>query len=271
MSEYKYINDAEREWTEKYEGTYTPEEIELNKKLRDACAQENLDFTVIEELLKQGADPLGGTELYGWDLLEHIYGDTIACDSRDSDSINLPKLTQLFLSYGMNIDNPRIPYDGEFSLNPIWHFSHIANENTIAALKMLLDHGLSAESFAEFWDHSFTDYCLIDCGDPQNDPLWNYECTWTLKMLLLGASYDHILNDDEGLKEFICFKHNNYDLCNFRNWNNYEYFFDTSHCQKNPHIYGSIVHITDKITGKEVWKIGIGVAGRKTLTQHSAH
>ena len=28
MSEYKYINDAEREWTEKYEGTYTPEEIE---------------------------------------------------------------------------------------------------------------------------------------------------------------------------------------------------------------------------------------------------
>ena len=46
MSEYKYINDAEREWTEKYEGTYTPEEIELNKKLRDACAQENLDFTV---------------------------------------------------------------------------------------------------------------------------------------------------------------------------------------------------------------------------------
>ena len=28
---------------------FSKEEIELNKKLRDACAQENLDFTVIED------------------------------------------------------------------------------------------------------------------------------------------------------------------------------------------------------------------------------
>ena len=33
MSEYQYANDYEREETQKYEGTYTPEEIQLNNKL----------------------------------------------------------------------------------------------------------------------------------------------------------------------------------------------------------------------------------------------
>lgn len=265
MSEYNYINDAEREWTQKYEGTYTPEEIALNKKLQDACSKEPLDFVLIEELLGQGADPLGGTEICGWDLLEHIYGDTVVCESQDSNSVNLPRLTELFLKYGMDVGNPRIPYDGDFSLNPLWHFAHIANENAIYALKMLLDHGLSAADFAEFWGHSMTDYCIVDCGDPQNDPFWNYDCTWTIKMLLLGASYDHILEADEGLREFICCELNSYDVHNFRNWNDYEYFFDTSHCDKNPHIYGSVLHIYDKASGNEVWKMGIGSAGRKVL------
>ena len=74
MTEYKYLNDYERECTQKYEGTYTPEEIELNKMLKEECYKETIDYTAVEELLKQGADPLGGTELYGWDLLDHIYG-----------------------------------------------------------------------------------------------------------------------------------------------------------------------------------------------------
>ena len=39
MSEYKYINNYERDKTQKYEGTYTPEEIELNKKLFDECSK----------------------------------------------------------------------------------------------------------------------------------------------------------------------------------------------------------------------------------------
>ena len=33
MGGYEYTNDYEREHTQKYEGIYTPEEIELNKKL----------------------------------------------------------------------------------------------------------------------------------------------------------------------------------------------------------------------------------------------
>ena len=73
MNGYEYSNEKEQKETQKYEGIYTPEEIELNKKLIGACAEDATDFAYIEELLKQGADPLGGTALFGWDLLIHIY------------------------------------------------------------------------------------------------------------------------------------------------------------------------------------------------------
>ena len=81
-------------------------------------------------------------------------------------------------------------------------------------------------------------------------------------MLLLGASYDHILNSDEGLREFICFDCNEYDIHDFREWDKFEYYFDTSHCDKNPELYKSVIHIYEKESGAEIWKIGVGRAGR---------
>lgn len=264
MSEYNYSNDYEREQTQKYEGTYSPEEIELNKRLEHECDKDDIDFSLVEELLKQGADPLGGTSVYGWGLLDHVYGELVG-GSQDSDSINLPKITELFLKYGMNVDAPRVPYDGDNSLNPLWELTFSANENSIVALKMLLDHGLSADSFAEFWDHSMFDLCNIECGDPENDEFWNKYCVWTFKMVLLGATYDHILKDDEDLRSFICCSFNTADIHIFRDWDDFEYHFDTSHCGRYSEIYGSIVHIFSKKTGEEVWTIGVGKLGRNNL------
>ncbi len=264
MSDYMYIDDYERQETQKYEGAYTPEEIELNKKLYEECSKKVIDFEAVEELLKQGADPLGGTAVGGWGLLDHVYDD-IVCDSQDNASIDLPKLTELFLKYGMDVDNPRVPYDGANSLHPLWEYAFVTNENAIWALKMLLDHGLSADSFAEFWGHSIFDFFHCSYGDPQNNEFWNYACTWTFKMLMLGASYDHVLNADESLREFICCDYNTYDLHNFRDWDTYKYYFDTTHCEKYPTLYGSIIHIYEKDSGIEVWKIGAGLAGRKLL------
>ena len=268
MPEYKYISEAEREWTQKYEGVYMPEEIELNQQLyeecREECHKDQINFERVEELLKQGADPLGGTAIYGWDLLEHIYGELVF-DSQDSDGANIPELTELFLKYGMNIETPRIPYDSAFSLNPLWDFIFSVNENTAAAMKMLLDHGISASSFAEFWENAITDFFHLECGDPQNDVYWHSKCVWTFKMLLLGASYDHIFQNDTGIGEFICCSFNTNDIHLFRNWNDFEYFFDTSYCDRRPDLYGSILHIYCKKTGKEVWTIGVGTEGQKTL------
>lgn len=251
---YNYVDDYEREWTEKYEGAYTQEEIELNRKLSEECRKKKIDFLAIENLLKQGADPNGGTSVGGWGLLQHIYGDVIG-ESQDTDSIYLPRLTELFLKYGMDVDNPRVPYDWENSLHPLWTLTFVLNDNSILALKILLDHGISADSFGEFWGHSLFDFENIEFGDPENDEFWRNTYVWTLKMILLGASYDHILNQDEDLRRFICYKSNEKDIHMFRNWNDFEYHFDTSHCKDYFHPHGTIAHIFSKSTGEEVWTI----------------
>ena len=232
----------------------------------EECTKERVDYAAVEELLKQGADPLGGMAVSGWELLEHVY-EELVYDSFDLSSNNLPKITELFLKYGMDVDHPRIPYDDDFSLNPLWSFTFVMSENATQALKMLLDHGLSMDSFAEFMDHTMSDLINLECGDPENDEYWNNTCTWAFKMLLLGASYDHIYQNDECIRKIICSSYNSSDIHIFRNWNEFEYHFDTSHCEKYPELYGSIVHIYSKQTGEEVWTIGVGKAGKDALEE----
>ncbi len=258
MGDFEYRNDYEREATQKYEGTYTPEEIELNKRLFHECAKEHIDFSVVEELLKQGADPLGGTEICGWNLLDHVYGDLVG-GSQDNKSVDLPQITELFLNYGMDIDKPKIPYDGSNSINPMWEFAFVTNENAIQALNMLLDRGISVESFGEFWGHAIGDLIQIECGDPVKDEFWNDTCIWTLKMLMLAASYDYILDHDKDLQDFIGCSYNDYDIRNFKDWNRYRYEFDTSRCERNRELYKSVVRIYETDSGEEVWKIGVGL------------
>lgn len=250
------MNEYEMECTRQYEGLYTPEEIELNNKLYAECMKEVLDCDAIEELLRQGADPLGATAVSGWGLLEHIYGN-IVCDLYHSDCANLPRITKLFLKYGMDMDNPRVPYDGDNSLNPMWEFAFLVDENAIYTLKILLDKGLSADSAGEMWGHATFDLINIDCGDPNDDEFWNHECTVAMQMVMLCASYDHILNNDEDLRSFIGCSYNQYDLHKFRKWNDFYYQFDTSHCQRRPEFYKSVVSIFEKESKKEIWKVGI--------------
>lgn len=237
-----------------YEGVYSASEINLNKRLYEACSQKTVDLAEVESLLAQGADPLGGTAVSGWGLVNHVYSDLIS-ESQDNDSIDLPALTKLFLRFGMNVDDPRIPYDQANSLNPLWSFAFVPSQNAIVALKMLLDHGLSAESFGLFWGHAVNDiyFASIDPHDPFALE-WN---TWTLKMMLLGASYDSIAREDTDLMEFIGCGYNQYDLCLFRDWDRYAYEFDTSDCDQSPCFFGSTVHIYDNQSGYEVWQIKI--------------
>lgn len=251
------MNEYEIECTRKYEGIYTPEEIELNNKLYAECSKEVLDCDAIEKLLRQGADPLGATAVSGWGLLDHIYGEII-CDMDHSNCVNLPKVTELFLKYGMDVDNPRVPYDDDNSLHPMWKFAFVMNENAVYALEMLLDNGLSADAAGEMWGHTTFDLFNIECGDP-NDDDWNYELTWTMKMIMLCASYDHIIDNDEYLRDFIGCSYNSYDLHKFRKWDDFYYQFDTSHCSPYPEFNWSVVKIFEKETKKEVWKIGVNL------------
>jgi hypothetical protein len=78
-------------------------------------------------------------------------------------------------------------------------------------------------------------------------------------MLILIASYDHVLNNDEDLRRIIGVSYNTYDIHNFKNWNNYYFEFDTSRCEKYPELYGCVVRVYDVENNNEVWKIGFHV------------
>lgn len=253
MSEFKYINEYERDETQKYEGTYSAEEVELNKRLLAECSKENIDFDLVEELLKQGADPLGATEVYGWGLLEHVYEELVMNSYDDIGSINLPKITEVFLKNGMDIASPRIPYDGNNSIHPLRFFP--ADEYSIVAFKLLLDYGVDADSVAEFWDRCIFDQINVNYDDPNSEE-WHDWFVWLMKTIMLISSYDHIINNDEDLRNLIGYTYNSYDIHNFREWDNFYYEFDTSRCTRFPELLKSVVRIYDKNTNEEVWKIG---------------
>ncbi len=245
------MDEYEREQTKQLEGVYASNEIKLNKRLYDECMKEDVNFVLVEELLGQGADPLGATAECGWDLLLHIYGE-VAFQSREMDSKNLPQITELFLKYGMDIGKPRIPY-GDNSLHPLRYFPF--NENAIISLKMLLDDGVKADDVGEFWAGEAFDQINVVREDPNGECSQRFNCF--AKMLMLIASYDHILEADEYLRKFIGCHYNAYDVHKFREWNNFYYKFDTSHCEQHPELYKSVIRIYEKQTNKQVWKIGV--------------
>lgn len=238
-----------------FKDLYTNKEVELNKKLFNECIKEVVDFALVESLLKQGADPLGPTSLEEFDITEHIYGEIIL-DFCYNEGKNLPEITKIFLKHGMDISNPRVPYDSGNSSNPLWDFAFLANEYSAKTLKILLDSKIAYENIAEFWKHAVFDMVYVADVDP-NDPTCKEDVVWTMKMIMLCASYPHIINEDSDLREFICYELNDYDVSLFRAWDEYEYKFDTTFCETTPSLRNSIAKIYEKESKKEVWRICI--------------
>ena len=245
------MNEYEYKRTKAFEGIYTPEEIELNKRLYDECMKRTVDLDLVEQLLREGADPLGATAEKGWDLLLHVYGE-VALESGVTGSINLPKITELFLKYGMDVASPRIPYDEDDSIHPLRFFPF--NENAVASLKMILDRGVKAEDACELWAGEVDDQINV-CRDDPNSEEWRERFHYFAKTVMLIASYEHILEDDEGLRDFIGYRNNSYDVRKFREWNNFYYEFDTSRCKSHPELRGAVIRIYEKRTDKQVWQI----------------
>ena len=238
-----------------YTDVYTKEELELNRRLFEECIKENPDKSAIRALLDAGADTLGGIGkeygMHAW----HVYGEVVS-ESQDTKSVNLPMITELFLEYGMDIDNPKIPYDFEDSLNPMWDFALVMNENSVYALKMLLDNGLSADSAGLMWSHAAQDTDFSP--ENQDNDFWEYERTWFMKLTMLCASYDHILENDPALQEYICCGTNSFDIHNFRNWDDFYYEFNITDSKVTPDFYKTIVHICRKSDKSVVWTIRLG-------------
>lgn len=233
-----------------YGGAYTADEIALCKRLYQACIKQTPDFAEIEALLRQGADPLGPAD-GDLDIDTHIYGELLTEAEWFEEGIHLPRITELFLRYGMDIDKPRIPYDDDDSLNPMWIFTFVMNEYSAAALKLLLDSGLSADAVGEMWGHAVDDIC-ISRADPCGDE-WDCE-TCTLKHIMLCASYPHIIDNDEYLRAFLMTDSNSYDLQKFRAWDDFSYSYEAPNAENGAEGYIALVKISEKASGKEVWR-----------------
>ena len=87
-------------------------QTELNKELLDAVTADNVNLTQIENLVKLGADPLGSSDEN--DPNEHILGEIFGEAALNcKQSKRLPKIVQLFIDYGMNIESRHIPDDDD--------------------------------------------------------------------------------------------------------------------------------------------------------------
>ena len=118
------------------------QKLDLNMQLLEICRAETINYEKVEDLLRQGAEPLGYiVESDGWPdnlysaVQNHLYR---GCDTGE-DFYNI---TELFLRYGMDIGKPAVPYDRDWVLNPISSYLGVKNDCMLRTMRLLLDHGL---------------------------------------------------------------------------------------------------------------------------------
>ena len=237
---------------------FDDEKQKLNNRLLAVCTADVIDYSLAEELLKQGAEPLGEVDDCGEPEL--VYNQVLM---NFMDMENPPEdfylITELFLRYGMDLSNPAVPYD--YVLHPMWAFScYSKGDVVLQTLKLLLDNGLKAEDAAAFWMNEVSDFVNVS-GSLLDD--YSFELFFDyIRKLMLIASYPHILKADKDLRKEIWYDYNcrDYDVTRFRNWNEFDFDIDTSHCERIPEVYKSIVTIKEKETGNPVWTFGVCLA-----------
>ena len=242
--------------------------IELNKKLLDASIKDEIDYNEISNLLEQGADPLGCCdEELGDYVLEEIlmnYYEKINSNNIDNKE-RIVDLIDFFIAKGFKPSNIEKGTDDGPCI--MWHFYFIASESGIQILKKFLDNGLKAEALEDYINHFYTDTAMVDGYYKENDSdeikqHFDKALRYGLKMVMLSASYPHILNESEYLRSCIEMndtnKDNSYDLTKFRDYNNYEYELDISTCDHLPYgLRNATVRIKEKQNKNIVWMLHI--------------
>lgn len=227
----------------------------LNKELLDAAKR--CDLIRVEELLRQGADPLGSSDAN--DQNEHILGELFYSSADDEKVANMmPELLRLFFDHGMDIAARNILDDDENGINPLWNLAFVSTESGLKILHVLLEHGLDRLSAEILVEHIFIDMELCDGCDIE-DGWWRERWSCSLKMVMLAASYPHILENSKYIAGCISLAKNDTSrLISFRNWNHFTYQIDLSTCDNIPHgLRSATVRIKDAETGKIVWTMVI--------------
>ena len=249
----------------------TKNKEELNQRLLEVCLADPVDYELAEELLKHGAEPLGrivdkwGEYILYTEIVNYHFDIPFRSQEKHKEAVF--RITELFLRYGMDISEPAIAYDDDNALHPLSQFIGFNQEPGYRTLKLLLDHGLSAEDVAEDWALEVSDFAHV--GGALNDPDVYEEFCEFIPTVMLIASYPHVLNEDEGLKRLIWYDYNDYDLMKFRKWDEFTFEIDSSHCSRHPEVHGSVVTIHEKESGKPVWKFGVSISPEEIAKEKS--
>lgn len=227
----------------------------LNQELLEAAKR--CDLIRVEELLRQGADPLGSFDVNHQN--EHILGE-LFCFSADDEKLadRMPTLLRLFFAHRMDIAAGNIPGDEEDYINPLWDLAFVSNESGLKILQVLLEHGLDCLSAENLVEHIFVDMEICD-GCNVDDKWWVERWSCSLKMVMLVASYPHILENSTYIADCISLAENDAArLSVFRNWKNFTCQIDLSTCDDIPHgLRNATVRITDAETGELIWRMAV--------------
>lgn len=231
-----------------------PVVCDINKDLYKAAIE--CDFDQVEELLKRGADPLGAP----CDDPKEYMLETLFWDATENETLAaaLPRMIELFYGYGMDIKERNIPkYDGN-QTHPLSTLRFCQDENGLKILKTLLDHNLDTDSAEVFVDEILMDMAYVDIWDME-DPQFVHRTVCALKMVMLVASYPHVVAMSEYVRNSVALADNlKENLAGFRNWDNYEYHIDTETCTNGPHgLLDATVSIVSILTKDIVWHMKI--------------
>jgi len=233
--------------------------MELQQELLSACIQSVPDLEYIGQLLQRGAHPLGRidpgcryAELVYPEILFHYWEE-------NTDREMLLKITELFLRYGMDIEQPELAYDETDVINPLSMLSFHYGEYGVEILQRLLERGISVNSARECWEHILFIWCNMDGDLIEAD---DYEALFAaIRKIFLIASYPYIIENDQRLREEIWYCDNDYDLAAFRQWRNYHYLVEPALRRPGdcPQAYGAAVTVVETASGKHVWRFKFGI------------
>lgn len=225
---------------------------QLNQALVYACLQKPPDFALAEELLRKGANPMGV-------FMDGNYRELVYSYLRfylENDEY-FYYFTELFLRFGLDLSKPEQPYDDDELLHPLLYY-FIYSEWKLKTLRLLLDHGLAWQDANICWVSCVDDF--VNCSGSLSEQDNEVSFSNYIRMIFLIASYPEIIRNDIDLQNHLWCSVNSFDLTRFRNWDWYRFEIDTSHCNRIPEVYRSVVTIFDCNTGKQVWKFGVDLS-----------
>ena len=219
------------------------QQMSLNEKLYKECVKEKVDFGIVKDLLKKGAQPLG---LY--DVDEVVLNRIIYERSYDEDDNSLLyEIIKLFLDSGMEIKRENLFTDGSGDLlNPFWDMGYLSAYKAKTILDLLLKQDIEMDLTEDLESHCSADAIYI-----------KYELEEVarhIRIMLYLSSYPEILAKNEYLQCHINYDKNNYDMSKFRNPLDFYITFDTSN-ENTYNNVGIIAYIHERETEKMIWTI----------------